>query len=93
MEMIRNLRNSGVATIDAFIIAAETTEEKKSSGIKLFQKFENWWFRSVPDAFRKSAVSNEFSTVPVIDMANNKKILALNLDIIYCSCLVKDNDE
>ena len=93
MEMIRNLPNSGVATIDAFIIAPETIVEKKSSGIKLFQKFENLWFRSVPDAFRKSAVSKEFSTVPVIDITENKKILALNLDIIYCSCLVTDKDE
>lgn len=93
IEMIRNLRNSGVVTIDAFIIVSQTTEEKKSSGVKFFQKFENCWFRSVQDAFRKSAVSKEFSTVPVIDITENKKVLALSLDIIYCSCLVAVKDE
>lgn len=92
-EMIRNLRDSGVATINAFIIAAEITEVKKSSGIKLFQKFENWWFRSVPDAFRKSNVSNEFGTVPVIGIAGSKKLSELDLDVIYCSCLVKNNPD
>ena len=93
IESIKKVRDSGLATIETFIISGYPSEMKEGFSLRLFQKFENWWFGSMPDAFRKSSVKNEFPGVRIIDTRDEKKISELDLDLIYSSCLISHSRE
>jgi hypothetical protein len=89
IDMLKNMYNSKSLSIEAFIITNQKKRETIRLGLKLFNTFENWWFRSLPNAFRKYIVSKEFDTIKIIEEVDHKKIQALNLDVIYCSCLAE----
>ena len=90
MEMLSNLQHSGLASVVAFIVSEKQAKGKNRWGLQLFQKFENWWFRSMPDAFKISTVTIEFGSIPTIEIIENENITSLGLDIIYRSCLVAE---
>ncbi|MFM9909934.1 MAG: hypothetical protein ACKVOW_11320 [Chitinophagaceae bacterium] len=87
-EMLHNLQHSGNVSITAFIINEEIKTTSTNWGLRLLKRFENWWFRSMPDAFKKIEVSAEFGNIPFIEIKEKEKIAELHLDIIYRSCLV-----
>jgi hypothetical protein len=85
-EMFRKLRDQGTITIIAFIKDDPRDEIKSSFGLKLFQRFENGWFRSIPDAFERIPVRESFPAVSIFDK-NDVPATSQATDILYCSCL------
>lgn len=85
IEMIRRLIVYRIITVEAFIITNKRREENSGMVLTIFKKFEDRWFRSLPDTFKNSAVTKEFGYVRMIDATDDKRIADLNLDIIYNS--------
>lgn len=92
IEMIRNIIDSGFITVESFIIGDTVSDEKKSPGLILFQKFEKNWFKSAPDAFAMTSVEDEFKNIKLIDQSDIDSLKKINADVIYSSGTALFND-
>lgn len=86
-EMLKQLLQEEFISVVGFIKAPLMHAPKMPAGYRLFRRFEDRWFRSMPDAFKSIDALKEFNTIPVLIAGDTGAISSLQPDIIYCSWL------
>lgn len=89
-EMLQQLMKKEYAVLVTFITGETKILPSKGFMLRFFEKFENRWFRYVPDAFKNTGCKKDYSNVNTIDIADQSQIKSLNLDVVYCSCLADE---
>ncbi|MBI5371249.1 MAG: hypothetical protein HZA79_04380 [Sphingobacteriales bacterium] len=82
--MLQQALGEGLLQDIVFLTVPEKKISKGSLVYRLYKKFEDRWFRSVPDAFSLSPVSEIFPEAPVLNSGENN---SMNVDILFRSCL------
>ncbi len=85
-EVIRQLLTAGLAKSILFI---EVPAKKNDSKFlyQFFKKFEDKWFRSIPDAFKAVPIKELYPAAEIISSSATKKDI---VDLLYISCLADD---
>lgn len=83
-EMLEQLIRKNLIRGFTFIAVPAKPIIKGSFVYRLFRKFESWWFRSLPDAFKTINVKELYPDAVFISSADNKQVAA---DFVYVSCL------
>jgi len=92
-EMLQQLLNSDFVTVSVFIATDEKQSLQGSFGYQLFTKFEDWWFRSSPDAFKRVQITEQLQKITILKYDDPAFLYQFQLDIIYSSCLVSADDK
>jgi hypothetical protein len=87
VKMLKEMVAAGLVTLKGFIVSDEMQTQKENLALQLFRKFENKWFRSLPDAFEKFLVSSEFAQLPFIEICDTSSGKLPEADLVYCSCM------
>jgi hypothetical protein len=83
-EMLQQLARENLIQGFTFITVPVKPVIKSPFVYRLFCKFENWWFRSLPDAFKIINAKEEYPGADFISASDNKTFAT---DFVYISCL------
>ncbi len=82
--MLQQALREGLLQDIVFLTAPEKKIRKGSLVYRLYKKFEDRWFRSVPDAFSNIPVNEIFPAAPVLNAGENNPAIT---DLLFRSCL------
>ncbi|MBI3139677.1 MAG: hypothetical protein HYZ15_13955 [Sphingobacteriales bacterium] len=82
--MLQQALGEGLLQDIVFLAAPEKKAIKGSLVYRLYKKFEDHWFRTVPDAFSITPVKELFPAAPVLNAGENNPA---NTDLLFRSCL------